>query len=553
MIGKREKFISPLAAMAACVLSLLLPGCVQTGMGNAMIAAVDRSSGEPAPRMEAYTKVSQGSARTGKLIFNASYQDVALSFIKSGKGILEPVYDLKLTDGNNFDLVPDWEATRELHKSLSATMTLAPLEDTRTYSVRQLEQIKRQQAEWLRFVRESVRTEITGRSTVSGADVLALLGSDKKEQRRVVGGGIAGQLWETADPSDKSPYAAPYYSNVLKDFNRAGTTFVVSPSFELITMHQSLNLRLGTVAAAADVLGDRLAALQRYSAAGGGLKGALASGGRTISQGPLTMVTGGVSNLESASIVGMSRMLSGMAMRLHWYAQLSGERTALAFMSVENFRGVEEGGGRLNASLDSGPAENLVATVANGYNVGSANPFLDGLKPVPVESRQLYDITQLTAPPVPKPDASMFGPVDWSKAVGFTFQAINALCGTVLNCVDGGPAEKQGYVQLVAIGTNPAALGALRTAGDKAPSWRDFFECDRQAPQVSILSRFTDEAAHAIETASCHFAVALRSYGETASLRRQKNRELTRVAVSTFANARRDLKIATGLRTRPLD
>ncbi|MBP2233030.1 hypothetical protein J2847_006365 [Azospirillum agricola] len=174
--------------------------------------------------MEAYTQPAQGGARTGKLVFNASHQDVALSFIKSGKGILEPVYDLKLTDRNSFDLVPDWEATKELHKALSATMTLAPLEDTRTYSARQLEQIRRQQAEWTEFLRESVRTEITGEAKVSGADLLAMLGSDKKAQRRAVGGGIGGQLWEAADPTDKSPYAAPYYSSVLKDFNRTGTT-----------------------------------------------------------------------------------------------------------------------------------------------------------------------------------------------------------------------------------------------------------------------------------------------------------------------------------------
>ncbi|NYZ21340.1 hypothetical protein [Azospirillum oleiclasticum] len=521
----------------------LLSGCVPTG--NAIMAGM-AGGAPPSVKTAAYTKASADGSRVGRLMYNSAYQDVALNFIKSGKGLLEPVYELRLQSNSSFDLVPDWDATTDLHKTLSATMSLLPMSATRTYASLQLAQIKRQQAEWLTDLQRTIREEISGRVRVTGGDVLALFSGDSKQQRRALGGGFAGQLLEMADPVDKSPYAAPFYSAVLKTFETDQVSFVVSPSFELVFMQQSLNLRLAGIAATAEVLGDKLSALQRYARAGGG---------RNDTNILLALSSPPISDMQRAYIVSMARALSGLSMRLNWYANIAGERTALAFMSVENFRGVEQSGGRLNASLDAGRAETIVATLSTGYTPGGGgNPFIANLQPVPPEQRHLYDITQLTTIMVMKPGASMFGPIDWSRSLGNVFDVVNAMCGVLLTCVEGGPAERQDYVQLVAVGSKPKAIEALRLAGNKAPFWQPFFQCDQTAAAVSgFLADYTAESQHAVETASCHFDIARQAYASTTAARRQSTRDLTRTAAAAFADARKELKLTTGLKTRPLD
>lgn len=520
----------------------LLSGCVPTG--NAIMAGM-AGGAPPSVKTAAYTKASADGSRVGRLMYNSAYQDVALNFIKSGKGLLEPVYELRLQSNSAFDLVPDWDATTDLHKTLSATMALLPMSATRTYATLQIAQIKRQQAEWLADLHRNITEEVTGRSRVTGGDVLALFSGDPKQQRRALGGGIAGQFVEAVDPADKSPYAAPYYSAVLKTFEPEQVSFVVSPSFDMVFMHQSLNLRLGGVAAAAEALGDKLGALQRYARAGGG---------RNDTNILLALSSPPISDVQRAYIVSMARALSGLSMRLNWYANMAGERTALAFMSVENFRGVEQSGGRLNASLDAGQAEMIVATMSAGAAQGGGNAFLTNLRPVPPDQRHLFDITQLTASAVLKPGASMFGPVDWSRSVGNAFDTVNALCGVLLTCVEGGPAERQDYVQLVAVGSKPKAIEALRLSGARAPFWQSFFQCDQKAAPVSgFLADYTAESQHAMETASCHFDIARQAYASTAAARRQSTRDLTRTTAAAFADARRELKLTTGLKTRPLD
>lgn len=524
-----------------------LQGCVPTGMTRMPVSGGERQA------LSGYTKRQAGNTE-GRLIFKAAYQDVATAFIKSGTGLLEPVYELKQVGKTSFTLQPDWEATRDLHKALSSVMTLLPLEDSRLYAQRQVAQIEREQAVWLANIRRVSQEAITGRAKVTGSDLKAMFSEDKKEQRRAWGGGIFGQMMEASDPIDKSPYAAPFYSKVLADFDRKGASFVISPTFDIILMHQLLNLSFGAVAETADQLGDSLKALQRYVDAGGGVNAALAAGAKVIQKGPLTMVTGPISIDARVHVVSTYRALSGAALSLHWQTMLSEQRSALAFMSMENFRSVESAGGRLNASLGGDAAQNLVAMQASMTEHGGEDLYDWKAAAQAGWVPPAYDLTHMRVAPVPRRKGNMFGSVDWTRSLDNTFSVLNRLCGTALVCLEGGGAEKNDYVQLAVVGANAGGVSRLRTAGVSDYRWKDWLACDGLSTDKPGRSADADaDAFDTVRIASCQVEVALQTYLRTVPQRRQALRSLTRTAASTFADARKELKLTTGLQTRPLD